>query len=257
MQHRCRSVLAAGALAGGVLIGGCGSQVGMHPDQATWELVSPDDVSPDSTRLQVGVERASCAGGVTGTVLEPQVTYEPDRVVIRTSVEPLPDGPYSCPGSNVVQLTVDLSEPVGNRELIDGVCLEADAVPSRECGNDGVRWSLGIPSAAAAWQLGKGSDVSPSSTTLRVGVVRLACSGGVTGTVLEPKITYEPDRILIQTDVAALPEGGCDCPGNDVVPIIVKLAEPVGDRQLVDLACLAGKAAATTFCTDDGVRWQL
>ncbi|MHA7141791.1 hypothetical protein ACX80T_09680 [Arthrobacter sp. Sr33] len=76
----------------------------------------------------------------------------------------------------------------------------------------------------------------------------------MTGPVLEPKVRYEEDQIVIRTDVEALPEAGYDCPGNDMVSLTVDLAEPVGARKLVDGGCLAGEAATTPFCENDGVR---
>ncbi|MHA7277118.1 hypothetical protein ACX80O_11430 [Arthrobacter sp. Hz1] len=202
------------------------------------------------------MERAACSNGVTGTVLDPELTYEADRIVIETYVEPIPGREtVTCQGNNVVAVTVNLTEPVGNRDLVDGLCLDVNAVPATYCGeDDGVRWAVREPSASAIWRLPKGEEVSPSSTSFRVDVTRIGCSGGVTGPVLEPKITYEEDRIVIKTDVGALPEAGYNCPSNDMVQLTVELAEPVGARRLIDGGCLAGEAVTTTLFQNDGVR---
>lgn len=70
------------------------------------------------------VSRIACADGVTGRVQEPVVTYQTDRIVIQVDVEPLRPSEASCPGSEQVPVRVDLSEPVGEREIVDGTCLE-------------------------------------------------------------------------------------------------------------------------------------
>jgi hypothetical protein len=111
--------------------------------------------------------------------------------------------------------------------------------------------------STATWALVDGAAVTDQSTTLRVGVTGLGCSGGRTGTVLDPQVRVEADQILIRLDVTKLPDGAYDCPGNDTVSLEVMLNEPIGDREVVDAACLAGEAVGTTFCLNDGVRWPL
>lgn len=105
------------------------------------------------------------------------------------------------------------------------------------------------------WELSDIDAVAAQSTSVELDVVRLECSGGETGTVLEPDVVYEASRIVIRTDVEPLPEGNYDCRGNDSVPVTVELSEPVGERELVDAACLQGRAVETIFCDDRGVRW--
>ncbi len=61
-----------------------------------------------------------------------------------------------------VPVTVNLTEPVGDRTLVDGVCLGLNAVPATNCGEDDcVRWAVSEPSASAIWRLPKGEEVSP------------------------------------------------------------------------------------------------
>jgi hypothetical protein len=105
------------------------------------------------------------------------------------------------------------------------------------------------------WELSDIDAVDATTERIDVEVTRLECSGGVTGEVLEPVVTLEADRILIRTDVAPLPDGAYTCQGNDRVPVTIELGEPIGDRELVDAACLDEAAASTGFCQDDGVRW--
>ena len=104
----------------------------------------------------------------------------------------------------------------------------------------------------ATWELRQ--DVTETNESLDIGVTRLGCASGVTGEVLEPRVTYEAERIVVEVDVALIGDGAHNCQGNDVVPVTVPLDEPVGQRQIVDGACLDGEAATTLFCESE-VRW--
>jgi hypothetical protein len=110
--------------------------------------------------------------------------------------------------------------------------------------------------SVGVWQLTEPESIDAATTILELEVTRLECAGGVTGEVLEPVVTFEPDRILIRTDVLPLPEGAYDCQSNDWVPVTVELSEAIGDRHLMDAACLDDEAASTVFCEDGGVRWS-
>lgn len=109
--------------------------------------------------------------------------------------------------------------------------------------------------ATATWELTDPERVGTDSTEFSIGVTRLECASGVTGEVLEPVISYGDSEIVIRADVAPLSGDMHTCQGNDVVPVVVKLAEPIGDRDLVDAACLAGDAVSTSFCAGGPVRW--
>ena len=103
---------------------------------ATWQLVN-DDVTAESASLEIGVMRVECAGGETGRVLTPNITYNDDQIIIEALVERLPDGQYTCQGNDVVPIEVQLDEPVGDRELVDGICISGGG---GDCTADGVRW---------------------------------------------------------------------------------------------------------------------
>lgn len=111
---------------------------------------------------------------------------------------------------------------------------------------------------AAVWSLPGDARLAESTTTFTAGVSRLDCSSGVTGTVLEPQIDHDDDRVVVTFVVERLPEGAADCQGNPEVPYEVVLDEPLGDRELVDGACLpGGEAEATSHCRNNGVRWPV
>jgi hypothetical protein len=117
-----------------------GSPAASEGSTGVWELLDAAKVGPDSTALRLGVTRLECAGGETGTVLEPDVQFERGRIVIRTDVEPLTGGAYECQGNNTVPVDVELSEPVGNRDLVDAACLGGEAVTTAFCADGPVRW---------------------------------------------------------------------------------------------------------------------
>jgi len=114
------------------------------------------------------------------------------------------------------------------------------------------------PGEAATWAPLNGQALTPDSTHVELGVTRLDCASGRTGGVLDPVIRFEAARVIITTSVESLPRGvGYNCQGNDSVSVGVDLDEPLGQRSLVDGACLGGEAAKTATCVDDGgVRWK-
>lgn len=100
---------------------------------ATWELVDPDSITPETTSLDVEVTRIECASGVTGDLLAPVVSYDEDRVTIRIDAAPRGMGAANCQGNDAVPVTVELAEPLGERVLIDGGCARADAQQTVYC----------------------------------------------------------------------------------------------------------------------------
>ena len=100
---------------------------------ATWQLVDPDSVDPDSRTLEVEVTRLECADGVTGELLAPVITYDADQVTIRIDAEPRAVENANCQSNDAVPVSVALSEPLGERTLIDGACISTEAQGTAEC----------------------------------------------------------------------------------------------------------------------------
>lgn len=125
------------------------------------------------------------------------------------------------------------------------------------CGSDSSATSAPAPGAEGTWELMAPGQVTPDTTSIDIGVTRVACASGVTGEIEKPVVTYEPNQIIIRADVVPHedPDAAYLCPGNDAVPVTVNLDEPIGDRELVDGVCLAGEATGTSFCAN-AVRWQ-
>ncbi|MDQ0726057.1 hypothetical protein [Microbacterium sp. W4I20] len=105
-----------------------------------------------------------------------------------------------------------------------------------------------VPGAPATWQLIDPDSVTSDSTTLEVEVTRLDCANGVTGELLAPVVTYDADRVTIRIDAEPTGSGAANCLGNDAVPVTVTLREPVGERTLVDGACISTDAERTAAC---------
>lgn len=110
--------------------------------------------------------------------------------------------------------------------------------------------------AAAVLDVDRNDLPTASATSFTALVSRLGCNNGQTGTVLDPDVSVEADRIVVTFEVEALPPGSYSCPGNDWVPYQVDLGVPIGERPLVDGACLDGDAATTGFCAEGSTRWS-
>ncbi|WP_439566053.1 hypothetical protein [Microcella sp.] len=61
-------------------------------------------------------------------------------------------------------------------------------------------------------------------------------------------MTVSPTDIANAFTVSPLQTGAAGCPGNDQVEYVVELPEPLGDRRLIDEACVSTEAANTVYC---------
>ena len=99
--------------------------------------------------------------------------------------------------------------------------------------------------AAATWTLVDSERVTATSTTVTIEVTRAECSSGVTGAIAQPVVSLGIDDIIIRVDAEPLPGNEPqNCQGNDSVQMTVSLHEPIGDRALVDAACLKARQSA-------------
>lgn len=121
-------------------------------------------------------------------------------------------------------------------------------------GSSGSAGASGSEGDAAVWRLSDADAVSSDATQLDIEVTRLACASGETGDLLPARVSEEGERVVIQVDAVSLGDEGADCQANDWVAVTVDLDEPVGERELVDGACLEGPAEDTIYC-ETAVRW--
>lgn len=94
------------------------------------------------------------------------------------------------------------------------------------CGTSGAAGST--TGDLATWELAAPASVTTETRGLDLRVTRAGCSGGVTGDVLESRVQYEDDRVVVTTDVEPLGDGTWTCPGNDAVAVTVELDEVLG-----------------------------
>ena len=148
-------LISGGTALGLVLFGGEPKPTPAAGAAATWEVVAPYPVAASrNTTLTIAVTRERCADGRTGSALTPRVTYESERIVILAQVEPLVgDGARNCQGNDAVLVVVKLDEPIGDRDLVDGTCLNDGldrpaAVQGGSCA-DPVRWSFRCPGCSS------------------------------------------------------------------------------------------------------------
>ena len=88
---------------------------------AGWVPAPGADLSARSTRIDVLVHEFACAGGQSaeGRIVPPTIEYQPDAVIITIEVIPKA-GPNTCPGNPDTPYTVELDEPLEDRQLLDG-----------------------------------------------------------------------------------------------------------------------------------------
>lgn len=107
------SLLAIGTLS---MTGGCGAQ----GEPALWWPAPGQDVGPDTQVLDVMVLEQECASGqrATGRIKDPKVERDDRQVIVTFTVEPV--GEATCPSNPPTPHQLDLGEPLGDRQLLDG-----------------------------------------------------------------------------------------------------------------------------------------
>lgn len=107
---------------------------------ALWELAPGHRIDADSTTVTALVTRLGCNSGVTGDVNTPEVAVTVAEIVITFTVSPMQSGVASCPGNDQVEYLIELPEPLGARQLIDGACTATEAAATVFCESE-VRFS--------------------------------------------------------------------------------------------------------------------
>ena len=88
---------------------------------ATWALPEGFTIGAETTEFLALVTEQACASGQSseGRIVEQQIDYAADSVVVTFRVRPLP-GDQECPGTPATMVEVQLDEPLGHRTLLDG-----------------------------------------------------------------------------------------------------------------------------------------
>ncbi|PZF84016.1 hypothetical protein [Jiangella anatolica] len=98
-------------------------------DPADWRLPG-EQPPPDATAVTILAYEIDCSSGqpADGRLADPIVEYQDDAVVITMRIEP-PEGELlTCVGNPETPVTVELDEPLGDRELRNGLWYPARPV---------------------------------------------------------------------------------------------------------------------------------
>ncbi len=107
-------------------------------EPAVWTINEEDPPTKDSQTLRARVSSLQC--GPNTEILEPTLAFHEDEIVVTFTVASLPPGNYTCVGQGVVEHVVDLGEPIGNRDLIDGTCRNPGGFGGSYCVDGATRW---------------------------------------------------------------------------------------------------------------------
>ena len=112
------------------MIAGCSLLIDARPtlpadaSPAVWHLDPDQPVpGPGATSFSAIVTERACASArdITRLILPPVIQYGADEVIVSIYVAPLPAGAHNCPGNPPARFTIELSEPLGDRQLVDGI----------------------------------------------------------------------------------------------------------------------------------------
>lgn len=92
------------------------------PQEAHWSFHPDHPPDPTSRTLVVLANDIQCASGIppNDRLLPPEVHESPREVVITFSAKPPPGSAGTCPTHPAVTRTITLSQPIGDRSLLDG-----------------------------------------------------------------------------------------------------------------------------------------
>jgi hypothetical protein len=87
---------------------------------AQWQFAG-EKPGPDAREFDVQVTWITCTGGARAEDPQPVVEYGEDAVTLTVWAIPPEGNAFTCPGNSPVTVTVTLSEPLGDREVVPGL----------------------------------------------------------------------------------------------------------------------------------------
>lgn len=92
-----------------------------EPAVAEWEPAPGQELTPDTQEVDIVVHEIECADGdsAAGRIEEPEVEYTPEAVIVTVRVR-AKAGDVTCPGNPLTPYVLELEEPIGERDLLDG-----------------------------------------------------------------------------------------------------------------------------------------
>ena len=88
----------------------------------TWDLASGQELTPATRRVQVDLGPGECNGGRSQNkrMQKPEFREQNGALLLSIWLRPVTPGPHSCDGLAEPPVTIELPEPLGERELMDG-----------------------------------------------------------------------------------------------------------------------------------------
>jgi hypothetical protein len=93
------------------------------PGDASWALAEGQELDAETEQFVARVTEMNCASGQSseGRIVGPKVEYGDDAIIVTFAVRPPPGGEFhTCQGNPPTLVLVTLSEPLGDRQLLDG-----------------------------------------------------------------------------------------------------------------------------------------
>lgn len=119
------------------------SAANSNTSAATWVVDPNEQVTSATTNFMVVVTRVGCGSGVDGEPEAPVVEYSESEVRVTFQISPRIDS-GTCEGTLGVPYEVALTEPLGDRPIVDGECHPGStAWATAFCLDEGVRYSNG------------------------------------------------------------------------------------------------------------------
>lgn len=90
---------------------------------ATWWVdATLIPLAPETTEIKGFVMETACASGQSpgGRVSEPVIEYTPEAVTVTFTIAPPQGDAHNCPSNPEFPIEVTLTEPLGERTLLDG-----------------------------------------------------------------------------------------------------------------------------------------
>lgn len=96
-------------------------------EAARWELAPDERVGPDTQSFEVRVFEKACASGASpeGRIVGPAVIPVEDSLIVILGTRP-PPGPQTCEPGPPATVRVELPQPLGDRQLLDGSSFPAE-----------------------------------------------------------------------------------------------------------------------------------
>jgi hypothetical protein len=91
-------------------------------DATWWVDTTLIPLAPETTEIKGFVIETACASGQSpeGRVNEPVIEYGAESVTVTFTIVPPPGDAQDCPSNPEFPVTVTLTEPLGERALLDG-----------------------------------------------------------------------------------------------------------------------------------------